>query len=84
MAPNAKDASHSVTNAKSAAEEGGRVVETAIHAMDEIAQKLNRRRKVLLVTPEMVARLSPVDQRSYEAGFMGSDDAGLYKPGPEG
>jgi hypothetical protein len=53
-------------------------------AMDEIAQKLNRRRKVLLVTPEMVARLSPVDRRSYEAGFMGSDDAGLYKPGPEG
>jgi hypothetical protein len=53
-------------------------------AMDEIAQKLNRRRKVRLVTPEMVARLSPVDQRSYEAGFMGSDDAGLYKPGPAG
>jgi len=49
-------------------------------AMDVIAGALNHRRKVPLVTPAMVARLSPVDRRAYEAGFMGSDDAGLFKP----
>jgi hypothetical protein len=53
-------------------------------AMEVIAERLNHRRKVLLVTPAMVARLSPVDRRSVDAGFMGSDDAGLYKPGPNG
>jgi hypothetical protein len=63
---------------------GGLPWRTEDAAMDEIAHKLNRRRKVWLVTPEMVARLSPVDQRSYTAGFMGSDDAGLYKPGSRG
>jgi methyl-accepting chemotaxis protein len=37
-ASNAKEASHSVAGAKDAAENGGRVVETAVHAMDAIAQ----------------------------------------------
>ena len=37
-ATNAREARTSVTAAKAAAEEGGRVVETAIHAMDSIAQ----------------------------------------------
>jgi methyl-accepting chemotaxis protein len=37
-AANAKEASHSVVGAKDAAENGGRVVETAVKAMDAIAQ----------------------------------------------
>ena len=49
-------------------------------AMDLIAARLNRRRKVLLVTADMVSRLSSVDVRSFEAGFMGSEAAGLYRP----
>ncbi len=52
-ATNAKDASHSVTNAKSAAEEGGRVVETAIHAMDEIAQSSKQITDIIGVIDEI-------------------------------
>ena len=49
-------------------------------AMDVIADRLDRRRRIPLVSDEMVRRLSLVDKRSFEAGFMGSDWAGLYKP----
>jgi hypothetical protein len=49
-------------------------------AMDVIATRLDRRRRIPLVSDKMVSRLSPVDKRSFEAGFMGSDWAGLYKP----
>ena len=33
-----------------------------------------------LLTPKMVAGLSPVDDRLYTAGLMGANEAGLYKP----
>jgi hypothetical protein len=49
-------------------------------AMDVIAAWLDRRRRIPLVSDQMVRRLSAVDKRSLEAGFMGSDWAGLYKP----
>jgi len=49
-------------------------------AMDVIAARLDRRRRLPLVSEHMVRRLSLVDKRSFEAGFMGSDWAGLYKP----
>ena len=49
-------------------------------AMDVIAARLDRRRRIPLITTEMVRRLSPIDKRSFDAGFMGSDWAGLYKP----
>ena len=45
-----------------------------------VADRLNKRRRIPLVTDAMIRRLSPIDKRSYEAGFMGSDWAGLYKP----
>jgi hypothetical protein len=33
-----------------------------------------------LMTPAMIAALHPIDARSYEAGLLGSNPAGLYKP----
>ncbi len=48
--------------------------------LDAIAARLDEVRHVRLLTPRMVARLSPVDERSYQAGLMGSLEAGLFKP----
>jgi hypothetical protein len=49
-------------------------------AMERIADRLGEIRKVRLLTPRMIANLSPVDPRSPKAGLIGSVDAGLYKP----
>ncbi|MEK7277866.1 MAG: hypothetical protein AAB427_11000, partial [Chloroflexota bacterium] len=53
---------------------------TRDETMDVIADKLESMRKVTVVTPKMAARLQPVDKRSFEAGLMGSNAAGLFKP----
>jgi len=53
---------------------------TRDETMDVIAEKLSAIRKVTVVTPKMAARLQPVDKRSFEAGLMGSNAAGLFKP----
>ena len=45
-----------------------------------IADRLDRVRRVVLVTPRMAAGFCPVDERSYKAGLLGSVDAGLYRP----
>jgi hypothetical protein len=37
-------------------------------------------RKISLLTPEMIAKLSLLDERSYLAGLQGVNEAGLYKP----
>jgi hypothetical protein len=50
-------------------------------ALWEIADRLDRQRRVLLVTPRMAAGFSPVDERSFRSGLLGSVDAGLYRPG---
>jgi hypothetical protein len=49
-------------------------------AMDSVANRLDQRRRIPLVSPAMIKRLSPMDKRSFDAGFMGSDWAGLYNP----
>ena len=49
--------------------------------LEAIAERLDQIRKVSVVTPAMVARLSPMDPRSYEAGMLGTLPEGLYKPG---
>jgi hypothetical protein len=46
----------------------------------EIADALDGVRRVTLVDRAMAAALSPVDDRSYRAGLLGSVDAGLFKP----
>jgi hypothetical protein len=48
--------------------------------LDDIAQRLDEIRKMMLITPDMVAGLAPVDKRSYQAGLLGVNAAGLYKP----
>jgi hypothetical protein len=52
--------------------------------LDWIAEKLDRMRRVRLLTPRMVKRLSPLDTRAYEAGLFGSNQKALYRPGPRG
>jgi len=48
--------------------------------IDQIVQRMEKQRKHWILTPEMRAGLSPVDPRSYEAGLIQSDPAGLYQP----
>jgi len=48
--------------------------------LDHIAQKLDRIRRVPLLTEPMISALSLVDERSYRAGLMGANETGLYKP----
>jgi hypothetical protein len=50
--------------------------------LDEIAQCLDRRRQIPLITERMSRGLAPVDERSYRSGLSGANDAGLYKPDP--
>jgi hypothetical protein len=49
-------------------------------AMDRIADRLGEIRSFKVVTPAMVKNLSPLDQRSYDAGMLGVNADGLYKP----
>ena len=48
--------------------------------LDDIGIRLGQIRTVKLLTPRMVAALSRVDERSYQAGMLGVNEAGLYKP----
>jgi hypothetical protein len=48
--------------------------------LDDIADHLDRVRKVRLLTPAMTAALTKVDRRSYESGLLGADQAGLFRP----
>lgn len=41
-------------------------------------------RRVSLLTAQMEANLSPVDERSYRAGLTGAVEGGLYRPSPRG
>jgi hypothetical protein len=49
-------------------------------AMDRIARQLDKIRRFFLMAPEMIAALSPVDERSFNAGLQGANEAGLFKP----
>jgi hypothetical protein len=49
-------------------------------SLERIAQGLDRMRKVPVLTQPMISALSLVDERSYRAGLMGANEAGLYKP----
>ncbi len=53
---------------------------TCDETMDAISDKLDKIRKVYLLSDKMVAGLALVDERSYQAGLMGVNAAGLYKP----
>lgn len=51
--------------------------------LEAIATALDRIRHTPLATPTMIERFRLVDDRSYRAGLLDSDWAGLYKPGGE-
>jgi hypothetical protein len=51
--------------------------------VDAVERKLLSMRRIPLITPQMAARLSEVDQRSYQAGMLGVNKAGLYWPDPD-
>jgi hypothetical protein len=54
--------------------------EVADGPLEIIAQRADTIRRIQVLTPEMVRRLSLVDRRSHQAGLMGADAAGLYRP----
>jgi hypothetical protein len=47
--------------------------------MDRIANALDKRRRIPVITDEAVRHLSLVDERSRKAGLLGADEAGLFK-----
>ena len=47
--------------------------------LDQVADGLDRARKVKLLTRSMIRRLARVDDRSLRAGLMGSNPDGLFK-----
>jgi len=52
--------------------------------LEAIAQRLDEIRRVQVLTQTMIDGLSPVDERSYQAGLLGVNEAGLYRPaGPD-
>ncbi len=57
---------------------------TNAEGLEQIADALDKIRKIYLMTPEMVDALNPVDSRSYQAGMLGVNEAGLYRPPKSG
>jgi hypothetical protein len=53
---------------------------TRDETMDRIADRLSAMRRIPLIGRSMIAGLSPMDERSYQAGLCGADLAGLYIP----
>ena len=48
--------------------------------LERVARRLDAIRRFSVLTRGMVAALSPVDERSYQAGLCGANEAGLYQP----
>jgi hypothetical protein len=48
--------------------------------LEEVEHALGRQPVITLVSPVMADSFAPVDSRSYDAGLMGADAAGLYRP----
>ena len=49
-------------------------------AMQRIARRLDGLPRLPLLTRRMIAHLNPLDKRSYDAGMVGTDMAGVYVP----
>jgi hypothetical protein len=45
-----------------------------------VEERLSRLRKIPLITSQMASELAPMDRLTYEAGMLGVNPAGLYKP----
>jgi len=53
---------------------------TADAAMEQIAARLDALKRIPLLTRQMRARLTLLDERSYRAGMLGTDMGGVYVP----
>jgi hypothetical protein len=49
-------------------------------AMNVIAERLDKLRRIPLLDERMAANLSLMDELSYQAGMLGINEAGLYRP----
>jgi hypothetical protein len=58
----------------------GRLWMTEDAALEAIASRLDAIRHFPLITPAMERSLSTTDSRSFAAGMLGINEAGLYKP----
>ena len=47
---------------------------------DAVERHFGRMRKIPLLSPAMIAVLSPTDSLSFQAGTLGANEAGLYRP----
>ena len=52
--------------------------------IEKIGKRLDEIRKVRILTRSMIGSLSLVDERSYQAGLVGTNRAGLYQPHKRG
>jgi len=50
--------------------------------LDQIAESLDKKRRISVITDEAVRQLSLADERSRKAGLLGADEAGLFDPSP--
>ncbi len=50
--------------------------------MDHIAEALDKKRRISIITDKAVRQLSLADERSRKAGLLGADEAGLFTPSP--
>jgi hypothetical protein len=53
---------------------------TSDSALDVIGDALSNIRIYKIIDAAMARSLSPVDKRTYDAGMLGVNKAGLYKP----
>jgi hypothetical protein len=53
---------------------------TSDEPLERIGKRLDEIRKVRILTRNMIAGLSLVDERSYQAGLLGANETGLYRP----
>lgn len=54
--------------------------QTSDEGLDVVAARTYSVRHHALLTPAMIRGLARVDPRTFEAGLMGANEAGLYKP----
>lgn len=48
--------------------------------LEQIARRTDELRRFPVLTPNMIANLSPVDERLFTAGLSGANEAGLFRP----
>jgi hypothetical protein len=53
---------------------------TSDENLEQIADALDHIRQIRILTPAMVRNLNLIDDRSYRAGMLGINEAGLYRP----